>query len=240
VAENDQGAAANNGAPQAIEQERARAAQLEQRLAQREAELELANTVLEELRPQEELIREVMADPEFYAETRKAREAFKRSQVKEIPEEFKPIAEKLDKVSGYVDKLESQTEQAKKVEETQRRQAAQAWQESAAEFIRKANEKTPGYLTGKKFANGEDELTDDGLMMVNAVATYAQKHQLSFEEAYKRVGDRFAPTRAKTPPPSLPVDAGDIGLPGPKRDQTDDQNLDFATRFERAMGITNA
>lgn len=216
------------------------------RIAQYAAELAAANAtiaqyegVLTPLQEHKQLIEEILNDEEareLYNNVKQGREAFKKTQVKPIPEELQPLVEKLDRVAGYVDKLEKGTAAQEAQAKVARETAAKAWSDSATTYITGTLAKTvPGYLTGKKYANGDDELTDEGLMMVNAVSTYANKHNISFEEAYKRVGDRFAPRGgASAPPSSLPVDAASPGIPGPAKPTTGDV-VDFASELERRM-----
>lgn len=220
-----------------------RIAQLEAAIAEREAALAEASTTLQALQPYSELITDLVNDADFrglVTEVKNGRQAFIDTQKKTIPPELQPLAEDVRYLKDYVEEQRNGTKAQREAAERERAAQATAWQKSAESFILNTVNQTPGFLTGKKLPNGDDELTDDGYIMLHAVKALAEKHGISFEEAYKRAdaGNRFAPKNAATPPSSLPVDAGNVGIPAIANRTPD--GVDFVTELERRIAMGTA
>lgn len=231
---------------QQLEAARQERVTLQQQLEAERAEREYAQAALEDVetryKPIQPIVEELLSDEEarnLYEQAKKGREAFLRTQTEQPPAWAQPLFEKVNKLDGYVDNLTKREKDQLAQQERANAAQAKAWTDSATNYLTKLNETVPGYLTGRKYETGDLELTDDGMMMVNAVSTYARKHQLSFEDAYKRVGDRFKPsgTTTKQPPTSLAPDASEPGIlsDDSRRQPAEGEAVDFADELERRL-----
>lgn len=227
-----------------LAQAEARAAELQRQLEAERAEREYSQTELEALEqryaPVRAIADELLSDAELveiYQQAKKGREVFKQTQQEPPPAWAQPILQKVEKLDNFVEGLTKREKDQLAQQERANAAQAKAWTDSATSYLENLGKDVPGYLTGRKYENGDLELTDDGMMMVNAVSTYARKHQLSFEDAYKRVGDRFKPAGGgKTPPTSLPTDTAETGIPaGERAAPVEGEGVDFAGELERRL-----
>lgn len=156
-------------------------------------------SVLQQLAPHAERIQKYFFDdPEALTFIDNAYEnVYKRPQQTsaEIPEDIKPLYDKVSYLENFVRKQEQGVEQQRKAEQ----------QEA---FSR-------DYQYAQRLAAERPDLLEDNGWAISALKGFADQNKLTLEQAWKKVGTRFAkPQKQASPPGSLRADAGEIGIPG--------------------------
>ena len=188
-----------------------------------QAELDFAKQArqtFEVLQPYAEDIDRFVSDESYREMARnsyKAYETMRQPTKPEMPPEFAPIVDRLDKVSNYVDTLQ------------QRETAAQAAERDAS--MRATTEYAQRLVAEHPF------LAEDNFAGIQMVGTVAAQRGITFEDAWKKYGAMFAAPRQATPPPprSLRADAGTPGVPSDTSAGKITSPADIAKRMASAM-----
>lgn len=192
------GAAAPAATPSGVDLDQMRA-ELERIRGERD---QLASG-LQQLRPYAEDIEWLTQDPgnqQFLRESRKAYDDARKAR-NAVPEELRPIAEKVDRLNSFVDNFEA----------AQQRAAAephQRWLQEGRSFCEGLISKHPNEL-GKN--------ADPSLAWAGALERICQSRGLTWEEGWKILQPAFVKEVSGPPPTSMRADTGFAGLPPPSR-----------------------
>lgn len=183
--------------------------QLRQELAARDA-------VLQQLAPYAQEIQEFFfdADPTEREFLKQARSIYKdqgKSQP-HIAEDIKPLYDKVSYLEDFVREQKQGAEQQHKA----------AQQEAFAR----------DYQYAQRLAAERPDLLDDNGWAISALKGFADQNKITLEQAWKKVGTRFAkPAKTAAPPSSLRADAGEIGIPGRSDTQTASTEMSLRDRL---------
>lgn len=177
-------------------------------------------SVLQQLAPYASEIQELFfdADPSERAFLQQARKLYKEqgSQTPELPPELKAIHDDVVYLKDYVS-------EARKAQEQQQKAAQQE------SFAR-------DYQYAQRLAAERPDLLEDNGWAISALKGYADQNHLTLEQAWKKVGSRFAkPQKQAAPPSSLRGDAGEIGIPG--RSDTQAASTEMSLRDRLLMEL---
>jgi len=158
---------------------------------------------LQQLRPYAEDIEWLTQDPDnqkFLRESRKAYESARQSR-QQVPDELRPIAEKVDKLDRFVDEFTS----------AQQRAAAEPrlrWLSEGKSFAEDLMRKHPDQLSRQ---------ADPSMGWAGALQSLCESKGLTWEEGWKVLAPAFVPQHSGPPPTSMRADSGLTGLPPPSR-----------------------
>lgn len=178
-------------------------AQLQAELERYRSENTQLRAGLEQLRPYAEDIEWVVGDPknaEFLRESRKAYEQARQAR-QQVPDELRPIAEKVDKLTNFVDEFTAA--QARAAAEPRMR-----WLQEGKTFCEGLMAKHPNELSRS---------ADPTLSWTGALQNICESRGLSWEEGWKILQPAFVKQISGPPPPSMRADSGLPGLPPPSR-----------------------
>lgn len=194
---------------------------VEPSLEQLQREIAARDAVLQQLAPYAQEIQELFfeATPEERAFLKQARGIYKEqgsTSGPQIADEMKPLYDKVSYLEDFVRKQEQSVEQQRKNEQ----------QEAFAR----------DYQYAQRLAAERPDLLEDNGWAISALKGYADQNRLTLEQAWKKVGSRFAkPSKAAAPPTSLRADAGEIGIPG--RSDTQAASSDMSLRDRLLMEL---
>lgn len=186
-------------------------------LLQAQQELQQYRTAIDALQPHADIVARLMEDPDaakLINESLSAYDTIRRQQP-QIPDEIRPV---YDKVSYLSDKLDSYEKERDKAAA-----AAQAAKDAEAQAQLQVEMAYASRLIAE-----HPELQENNYRAIRTIKQYANEDGISFESAYKRYGNSFTKNKAESAPPaSLRADAGEIGIPAQSRATGTDGPLDF-------------
>jgi hypothetical protein len=179
--------------------------QFEAELSRLRAENQQLQQGYQQLRPYAEEIEWLASDPanqQLVRETRQAYETARKSR-QQVPEEFRPVAEKVDKLTDFVDEFKQQQQYA------------------AQEPLRKFVQDGEAYLNAKAKEHPEIK---NSLMQIGAQLSVLCRPQqfggagMTLDEGWARVSPGWVEAKSSgAPPTSMRADSGMPGLPPPSR-----------------------
>lgn len=179
--------------------------QFEAELSRLRAENQQLQQGYEQLRPYADVIEWAVADPKNADFVRESRTAWENAQKarNEVPAEMRPIAEKVDRISSFVDDFTKQQQYA------------------AQEPLRKFVQEGEQYLNEKAREHPEIK---NSLNQIGAQLSLLCRPQqfggagMTLDEGWKRVSPGWVEAKSSgAPPTSIRADSGMPGLPPPSR-----------------------
>lgn len=156
------------------------------------------------------------SEREFYKTARESRKQYLEQQKPKLTPELELIREEfraeLDPIVEYV-----------RGNKTERENATKAAQEAA---------QAANVEYGRRLLAERPDLGEDGMWGMHALATLAQRDNISLEDAWKRHGSRFAgPAPKREAPPSMRGAAAAPGVPGPSTEKPIRNARDLTSRL---------
>ncbi len=169
-----------------------------------------AQQILQTLAPHAERINRLIEEPDAAQFFDEAYGVFKDRSNKspELPPELKAIHDDVVYLKDYVKTAEQKRQEQEQSVQQQR------YQED--------------YHYAERLVAERPDLAEDNYWGIQSLAAYAKNNSITLEQAWKKVGSRFAkPVKQAAPPSSLRADAGEIGIPGRSDTQAPSTNKSF-------------
>lgn len=181
------------------------AAAYERQLAELRAENERFRQGLTALQPYRETIERIASDSEyadFVRDTSRSYDEIRKQRGGQVPDELRPLEQKLDRLDKFVDQLEAQQRRASE-------EPRQRWLSEGRTFCEGLMGKHPNEL-----GRG----VDPTFAWAGALENLCASRGLSWEDGWKILEPAFVKQKSSPPPSSLRSDAGMPGLPPPSRE----------------------
>lgn len=188
-------------------------------LLQAQQELAQYRSAIDALQPHADIVARLVEDEnaaKLIKDTLTAYETINKQQP-QIPDEVRPLYDKVTYLTDKWDSYEKQQQQAAAAAQSQKDAENQAQLQVEMAYASRLIAEHP-------------ELQENNYRAIRTIKQYANEDGISFENAYKRYGNQFVTNKAESAPPSsLRADAGEIGIPAQSRQHTgtDGKPFDF-------------
>jgi hypothetical protein len=180
----------------------------------------------ERLNPQADRIKRLVEDPDaarIFDDATSAMESLRKRNEPQVPQEFRPIYDKVSKLEEFADRFTKQQQEAAEAPQREFTQRWQSWQNDRNNnrFYERLNLDHP-------------EVAKNPADMQRLASLAAEKNFAPLEDVWKEESWRFVKSAAPKPPPSLRSDAGEIGIPNPSDGAKTQTLRQRAVELERA------